>query len=167
MAEAQGVAMITVAILINGEPLVSRSATRATAIDDARSEPEEKCPNCEGTGKIHTSYRDGTEETEDCEVCEEKQGQADSFERELQHLLNKHSIDNDCGMPDFTLAHHVGNYISSLKQPEQTACEEKPEVFKLPAGFLIQQPTSPPSKPLSKTYSGDSRQLKHTSRRGR
>jgi hypothetical protein len=49
---------------------------------------------------------------------EEKQGQADSFERELQHLLNKHSIDNDCGMPDFTLAHHVGNYISSLKQPE-------------------------------------------------
>jgi hypothetical protein len=39
---------------------------------------------------------------------------SDEFQKELESLLNKHSIDNLCETPDFILAEHVTNYLVSL-----------------------------------------------------
>ena len=31
----------------------------------------------------------------------------DEFEKELEHLINKHSLENDSNTPDFILAHYL------------------------------------------------------------
>ena len=33
------------------------------------------------------------------------------FEKELESLINKHSIENECDIPDFLLASMICNYI--------------------------------------------------------
>jgi len=35
----------------------------------------------------------------------------DNFEKELSELINKHSIENKCDIPDFLLASMISNYI--------------------------------------------------------
>jgi hypothetical protein len=36
----------------------------------------------------------------------------DSFKKELEDLINKHSIENECDMPDFLLAEMICRFIS-------------------------------------------------------
>lgn len=49
--------------------------------------------NCQGaTARVGVIPCNKTEET---------------FESELRKLLNKHGVDNDCGMPDFILAEQI------------------------------------------------------------
>jgi hypothetical protein len=38
------------------------------------------------------------------------------FKKDLENLLNKYSIDNDCNTPDFILAEHLVGCIEILKQ---------------------------------------------------
>jgi len=33
------------------------------------------------------------------------------FQRELEELINKHNVENECDMPDFILAEMVVNFI--------------------------------------------------------
>jgi hypothetical protein len=39
----------------------------------------------------------------------------DEFRKELTGLINKHSLDNDCGTPDFILAIFLTNIMASLE----------------------------------------------------
>ena len=36
------------------------------------------------------------------------------FQRELEGLINKHCIENECDMPDFLLAELIVNFIETL-----------------------------------------------------
>lgn len=36
------------------------------------------------------------------------------FEEELTNLINKHSIENTCDMPDFLLSNMIVNFINSV-----------------------------------------------------
>lgn len=46
-----------------------------------------------------------------------------TFEKELEHLLNKYSIDNDCNTPDFILAKYIVDSLEPLKQMINTRAE--------------------------------------------
>lgn len=37
-----------------------------------------------------------------------------AFEKELEKLINKHSVENEVNMPDFILANMVVNFISNV-----------------------------------------------------
>ena len=38
------------------------------------------------------------------------------FRKELKDLLNKHSIENECGMPDFLLAEMIINHVYAVRE---------------------------------------------------
>jgi len=38
----------------------------------------------------------------------------DAFQKELKDLINSHSIENECDMPDFLLAEMIINFIVSV-----------------------------------------------------
>ena len=39
------------------------------------------------------------------------------FQKELEALINKHSIENECDMPDFILAEMIVNIVKAVGQP--------------------------------------------------
>lgn len=39
------------------------------------------------------------------------------FKKELEDLLNKHSVENECDMPDFLLAEMIANFIQAVGEP--------------------------------------------------
>jgi len=39
------------------------------------------------------------------------------FKKELEELLNSHSIENECDMPDFLLAEMIVGFIQAVGQP--------------------------------------------------
>jgi len=41
----------------------------------------------------------------------------EQFKKELEVLLNKHSIENKCDMPDFLLAEMITNCIQAIGEP--------------------------------------------------
>lgn len=41
----------------------------------------------------------------------------DEFKEELKHLINKHSIENKCDMPDFLMAEMIVSFIESVSTP--------------------------------------------------
>ncbi len=41
----------------------------------------------------------------------------DTFEDELRMLINKHSMENVCDVPDFILAKMIRNFIYAIGQP--------------------------------------------------
>lgn len=41
----------------------------------------------------------------------------EEFQKELEHLINKHSIENICDMPDFLLAQMIVNIIVAIGNP--------------------------------------------------
>ena len=41
----------------------------------------------------------------------------EKFEKELEKLINKHSIENECDMPDFLLAKMIVGFIKSVGEP--------------------------------------------------
>jgi len=41
----------------------------------------------------------------------------EQFKKELEVLLNKHSIENKCDMPDFLLTEMVINFIQAVGEP--------------------------------------------------
>lgn len=38
----------------------------------------------------------------------------DAFEKDLEHLINKHSLENDSNTPDFILAHYLVECLHNL-----------------------------------------------------
>jgi len=40
-----------------------------------------------------------------------------TFEQELTSLINRHSIENLCGIPDFILAEMITGFIKSMNDP--------------------------------------------------
>lgn len=43
-----------------------------------------------------------------------EQHKIDNFQKELEGLINKHSIENECDVPDFILAEMVVGFIQSI-----------------------------------------------------
>ena len=41
----------------------------------------------------------------------------ENFKKELETLINKHSIENECDMPDFILAEMIVNFIKAVGTP--------------------------------------------------
>ncbi len=41
----------------------------------------------------------------------------EQFKKELEGLLNSHSIENECDMPDFLLAEMIVNFIQAVGKP--------------------------------------------------
>jgi len=41
----------------------------------------------------------------------------EEFKKELEELINKHSIENECNMPDFLLAEMIVNIIKGIGAP--------------------------------------------------
>jgi len=41
----------------------------------------------------------------------------EKFKKELEELINKHSIENECDMPDFLLAEMIVNIIKGIGIP--------------------------------------------------
>jgi len=39
------------------------------------------------------------------------------FQNELEQLINKHSIENECDMPDYLLAQMICNFIKAIGKP--------------------------------------------------
>lgn len=39
------------------------------------------------------------------------------FREELKYLINKHSIENECSMPDFLIVEMIVNFIQSVGEP--------------------------------------------------
>jgi len=47
----------------------------------------------------------------------EGQVRMENFKKELETLINKHSIENECHMPDFILAKMIVNFIKAVGMP--------------------------------------------------
>ena len=41
----------------------------------------------------------------------------DKFQKDLEHLINTHAIENICDVPDFLLAEMIVNFIQSIGSP--------------------------------------------------
>lgn len=41
----------------------------------------------------------------------------DKFQKELEGLINSHSIENECDVPDFLLAEMIVNFIRAIGNP--------------------------------------------------
>jgi len=41
----------------------------------------------------------------------------EEFKKELEELINKHSIENECDMPDFILAEMIVKFIEAVGNP--------------------------------------------------
>ena len=41
----------------------------------------------------------------------------EQFKKELEDLINKHSIENECDTPDFILAEMICNFIKAVGNP--------------------------------------------------
>lgn len=46
-----------------------------------------------------------------------------TFEKELEHLINKYSIDNQCNTPDFILAKYMVKSLEPLRKMIDTRAE--------------------------------------------
>jgi len=44
---------------------------------------------------------------------------ATDFEKELEHLINKHSLENESNTPDFILAQYLSKCLSNFNQAVQ------------------------------------------------
>lgn len=42
--------------------------------------------------------------------------QRESFEKELEHLLNRHSVENECNTPDFVLAAYIRSCLDAFNE---------------------------------------------------
>ena len=47
----------------------------------------------------------------------------EEFKKELEGLINKHSIENECDMPDFLLAEMIVNIIKGIGVPIKTCLD--------------------------------------------
>ena len=70
----------------------------------------------------YDSVEDAQQVVEDINMLVAKVNQGcdntmDSFEKELAVLINKHSIENRCDVPDFLLAEMIVNFIQAIGEP--------------------------------------------------
>ena len=42
---------------------------------------------------------------------------SEQFEKELEHLINKHNIENTCDVPDFIMADMIVKFIEAIGNP--------------------------------------------------
>lgn len=75
-------------------------------------------------------------------MCKEKVGKELSFEKELQNLINKHSVENESNTPDFILA----KYIDGCLKTFSTTVKERDQWY----GFKPFHSGEPTSEKLSK-----------------
>jgi len=47
------------------------------------------------------------------------------FKKELEYLLNRYSIDNECNIPDYVLANYIVEYIKSIKGDRRKKAQTK------------------------------------------
>lgn len=50
------------------------------------------------------------------ELIDRNTQRLDEFEKELEHLINKHSLENESATPDFILAHHLRKCLEAFNE---------------------------------------------------